>query len=269
VGTTLDPHHQFILAEEERMFTHPRLKAVICNSRMVQADVKARFGLPDSKLPVIYNAVDGERFHPRERKAHKRLRQSLGVPAEARVLLYVGGGYARKGVAQIIRALTKIEANVHAVIVGDDKQASRYVDLARKLDVADRLHIAGAVPDVVPYYGMADLFVLPTLYDPFPNAALEALATGVPVLTSTSCGAAELITEGEQGYCVDALDVDALADRVNRFFAQNDAARARMSVAARAASLPFTPARMAAEYLALYRDLLGEAPAESVEPSAA
>lgn len=260
VGAALDPHHQFILAEEERMFTHARLRAVICNSRMVQTDIKARFGLADAKLPVIYNAVDADRFHPRERKAHKRLRQSLGLPTDARVLMFVGGGFARKGVAQIIRALPKLESSAHAVIVGDDKQVSRYVDLARKLGVDERVHFAGAVPDTVPYYGIADLFVLPTLYDPFPNAALEAMATGVAILTSTTCGAAELIVDGREGYAVDALDVDALADRINGFFAADDATRTTMGEAARAAALPYTPARMADAYLSLYRELMGDAP---------
>jgi UDP-glucose:(heptosyl)LPS alpha-1,3-glucosyltransferase len=263
VGAALDPHHQFILAEEARMFADARLKVVICNSRMVQADIEARFAIARSKLPIIYNAVDGERFHPRERKAHKRLRNALNLPHEARVLMYVGGGFARKGVAQIIRALSKVECQAHAVVVGDDKQSSRYIDLARKLGVQDRLHLTGAVPDTVPYYGIADLFVLPTLYDPFPNAALEALSTGVPVITSTTCGAAELITEGQAGYCVDALDVDGLAHRINTFFALDDAGRTAMSAAARSAATPFTPARMASAYLALYRDLLGESASAS------
>ena len=82
---------------------------------------------------------------------------------------------------------------------------------AARAGVAERVHFAGGQDDVRPWYGAADCFVLATLYDPFPNAALEALASGLPAIVSRQCGAAELVKEGVNGRVVDALDVDALA----------------------------------------------------------
>ena len=82
--------------------------------------------------------------------------------------------------------------------------------LAAKLGLARRVHFLGGQQDVRPLYGVADCFALPTLYDPMPNAALEALACGLPVVTTTTSGAAELIPAGG-GAVVDALDVAGLA----------------------------------------------------------
>jgi len=79
-----------------------------------------------------------------------------------------------------------------------------------KLGIAARVRFVGGVSDVRPFLAAADAFVLPTLYDPFPNAVLEAMAAGLPVVTSTRCGAAEIVAEGETGFVRDALDIDAL-----------------------------------------------------------
>jgi UDP-glucose:(heptosyl)LPS alpha-1,3-glucosyltransferase len=111
----------------------------------------------------------------------------------------------------------------------------------------------GSVSDVRPYLAAADSFMLATLYDPFPNAALEAMASGLPIVTTPGCGAAELVAEGENGFVRDALDVPALAAALSRLdpaSAQRMGARARESVAR------LTPEAMAGEYLALYRRLL-------------
>ena len=76
------------------------------------------------------------------------------------------------------------------VVVGGDRHRARYVSLATTLGVTDRVRFVGAVDDPLPYLAMADAFVLPTLYDPFPNAALEAFATGLPVITLAENGGA-------------------------------------------------------------------------------
>jgi UDP-glucose:(heptosyl)LPS alpha-1,3-glucosyltransferase len=115
------------------------------------------------------------------------------------------------------------------------------------------VRFAGAVSDVKPYYAAADAFVLATLYDPQPNAALEAMACALPVVTTPKCGAAELLAEGESGFVRDALDVPGLAAALDAL----EPGRARaMGDAARAAVLPYTPEAMAREYLALYHRLL-------------
>jgi UDP-glucose:(heptosyl)LPS alpha-1,3-glucosyltransferase len=101
------------------------------------------------------------------------------------------------------------------LVVGRDRKEHGMRALASRLGVADRVRFLGAQEDVRPYYGAADCFALPTLYDPMPNAALEALACGLPTVTTTTCGAAELIHPDINGRVIDALDRGALADALD------------------------------------------------------
>lgn len=249
------PYHRYVLAAERAMFAHPALKAVICNSRLVAAEVARYYGVPADKLQVIYNGVDTEVFHPRLREEFgAATRAALGVPATAPLLLFVGSGFERKGVPQLLRAFAALpQGDAHLAVVGADRKRKAMQALAARLGIAARVHFTGPVKDVRPYYGAADGFVLPTLYDPCPNAALEALACGLPTVTSTTCGAREWIREGENGWVVDAVDGEALTGRLGDLcgLAGNEAARG----AARAAVAGFTLEAMAARLLALYASL--------------
>jgi UDP-glucose:(heptosyl)LPS alpha-1,3-glucosyltransferase len=135
-------------------------------------------------------------------------------------------------------------------VVGRDKDEMLMRKMAQTLGVDDRVLFLGPQVDVKPFYGAADVFALPTLYDPFPNAALEALASGLPLLTTTTCGAAELITAAN-GAVITAGDVAALAANLDSLCAQAPAMRdaARASVA----HLELSP--MAAQLVALYSRL--------------
>jgi UDP-glucose:(heptosyl)LPS alpha-1,3-glucosyltransferase len=138
--------------------------------------------------------------------------------------------------------------------VGRDKHAARYQARARDRGVARRVTFAGPQADPRPYYGAADAFVLPTLYDPCPNAALEAMACGMPIVTSTRSGAAELAQAHEAGFVAPPGDAEQLAAHMRRL--QERALRARLGMNARSAVLPLTAAAMTGQLIALYRDLL-------------
>jgi UDP-glucose:(heptosyl)LPS alpha-1,3-glucosyltransferase len=249
-----NPYHRYVLDAEARVFAHPALEAVICNSRMVRDDIRAQFGFPDERLHVVYNAVDPAEFGPHVRARRDATRAELGASAADVVFLLVGSGYGRKGVAVAIRALARLPGNARLVVVGRDRRAARYAALARRVGVAARIAFAGAQPDPRPYFGAADAFVLPTLYDPLPNAALEALACGLPVVTSTRCGAAELVRAHGAGRVCDALDVDAVAACMAGLL--DGAAREEMGQRALAAVRDLTPDAMSAELVRLYQSLL-------------
>jgi UDP-glucose:(heptosyl)LPS alpha-1,3-glucosyltransferase len=255
LGLRLNPWHRYTLAQERRMFRDPRLKAVICNSRMVRDDIAARFGLAAGRLRVIYNGVDAEAFHPRLAGEHRAaVRSRLGVADNTPVILYVGSGFERKGVAALIDALALLSGSGELWIVGADRREERYRAQARRRGVAGRVRFLGPQRDVKPWLGAADAFALPSLYDPLPNAALEALACGLPVLASRSSGVAELIAEGGSGHVVDAGDVPAMADALARLTAPG--AAAAMRPRARAAVEHLSPHAMAQQLAQLYRSLL-------------
>jgi hypothetical protein len=193
------------------------------------------------------------------------VRAKLGVPDAATVFLLVGSGYARKGVATAIAALARLPADTYLFVVGRDKARRRYKSLAQRLGVAQRVALLGPQEDVRPFYGAADAFVLPTLYDPCPNAALEAMACALPIVTSTKCGAAELVLEHDAGFVCAARDIDALAGHMTTL--TDPQARAALGARAREAVLPLTPAAMTLQLALLYRDLLAAAYA-AAPPSA-
>jgi UDP-glucose:(heptosyl)LPS alpha-1,3-glucosyltransferase len=164
--TEWSPYHRYLLAIERQLFASPLLRAVICNSKMVRQEIHARFGLPEDKLPVVYNAVDSDAFSPALREHRPAVRQALRVPESATLFLLVGSGYARKGVATALRALARLPENTYLVVVGRDKALGSYGRLAKHLRISQRVALLGPREDAKPFYGAADVFVLPTYYDP-------------------------------------------------------------------------------------------------------
>ena len=255
LGIAINPYHAYVRAAERRLFASPRLRAVICNSRMVAGEIRHRFGVDESRLHVIYNGIDLEDFHPALRDRHRSgQRARLGIAADEMTYLLVGSGFERKGVPRLLEAFARLrDKRSRLLVVGADRRIGALLRRADALGLGGRVRFAGPQDEVRPWYAAADCFVLPTLYDPFPNAALEALACGLPVITSASCGAAELIAEGENGYVCDALDVSALADRMQRI---DPAAAVAMGARARASVVSLGIAAMAQRLVALYRSLL-------------
>jgi UDP-glucose:(heptosyl)LPS alpha-1,3-glucosyltransferase len=256
LAARLNPWHRYTLTAEARMFRHAALKAVICNSRMVRDDIAARFAVPEGKLHVIYNGIDLEAFHPRLREQHRsRLRGELGIAETVPLFVYVGSGFERKGVPQLLQAFARMTTrSAQLLVIGRDKRQRQVETAVRRLGLAQRVRFLGGQQDVRPFYGAADAAVLPTLYDPFPNVALETLACGLPLLTSTTCGARELIRQGDNGYVCDALDIPALSGFLDRL-AQPGRATA-MGQAARSSVSDLSLERMAQQLVGLYRSLL-------------
>lgn len=253
------PYHRYVLHAERRLFASRRLKSVICISRMVQDDIRARFGIPIERLPIIYNAVDADQYNPRLRAGRAGTRAALRIADDRVVFLLVGSGYARKGVGRALEALARVPAPAHLVVVGHDRDPSRYRALARRRHVEARVTFAGPQADPKPFYGAADAFLLPTLYDPLSNAVLEALACGLPVITSSRCGAGELVAAHGAGTVCGARDIDAIADAMRALLAPG--VRAVAATHALRAVADLTPGAMATQMLGVYQSMLDARPA--------
>ncbi|NIE72633.1 glycosyl transferase family 1 [Pantoea sp. ICBG 1758] len=254
LSAALSPYHRYVLQAEAEMFNDPSLKAVICNSEMVKRDILRHFTLDAGNIHVIHNAIDSKRFQPATSSLRHAARHQLRLPQDAHVMIYVGSGFERKGLKAAIEAVAQTDR--YLIVVGQDKQLSRYQQLANQLNCLDRLRFAGVQQDVQPFYHAADALLLPTLYDPFPNVVLEAMACGLAVITSTGCGGAEFIRHGEEGFVCDALDIRALKEAVLAVPALSD--DNRMGAAARRRVEPYGPERLADALTSLYQRVLSQ-----------
>jgi len=250
--TSLSAYHRYVMRAEETMFRSPALKKIICNSLMVKNDIMRCFQVPEDKFAVIYNAIDSQRFSPATEEQQQLSRATLQLPATAKVFIYVGSGFERKGLKACIDALAA--TNAHLLVVGQDKQLAHYVSLTRSLGCENRVHFFGVQHNVIPFYHAADGLILPTLYDPFPNVILEAMACGLPVITSMTCGGAEFIVDGEQGFVCDALDIASLTAASAAIPLKTT--DSRMGDAARERILPYSPQQLASQLYTLYQQVL-------------
>jgi UDP-glucose:(heptosyl)LPS alpha-1,3-glucosyltransferase len=192
------PRHAILLSIERRVFADPR-QTIQCNSAMVRNQLAARYGVPDGRLVVIPNGVDLERFHPERRSGATGLRGALSSEAGP-VWLFVGSGFRRKGLDVALQALALSgQAGTLWVVGKDDPDPFR--ERARALGMTSRVRFLGVRHDLEDVYAAADALLLPTRYDAFANVCLEALASGLPVVTSGANGAADLVAEA--GWVVD------------------------------------------------------------------
>ncbi|MGY2798033.1 UDP-glucose:(heptosyl)LPS alpha-1,3-glucosyltransferase [Ewingella americana] len=247
-----DRFHSYVMRAEQEMYAAPELKSVICNAQMIKNEIMADFGLPDEKITVIYNAIDNQKFLPATEALRHQLRQQFNIPQQAHCLIFVGSGFERKGLEAAIRAVAPTDSIL--LVVGQDKDEKRYRGLAQSLGCEQRIRFMGVQKQTLPFYQAADALLLPTLYDPFPNVILEAMSCGLPVITSQTCGGAEFIQQGVNGFVFDALDVKSLAESIQEL--PVIALGSDMAEAARARIIEETPARLSGQLLDLYRRIL-------------
>lgn len=243
-------YHRIVLALERRLLTStPRIVAI---ARMGKSEIERLYGVPSGRVVVIYNGVDLERFHPRNRLRHRTTaREEIGILADAWLALFVGSGFERKGLRTAIEALTALGDPAARLVVVGRGDATAYRVLAERLGVAPQIVWLGPRPDVERWYGAADIVVLPSRYEPFGNVHLEALASGLPVITTTRAGGAEIIDERRNGAVVDPLDARSIAAALERFRAESIGT---VTDAARRAAEPFTFAAQVADFTRLYRE---------------
>lgn len=251
--TWLSPFHHLLLAQERRMFASPRLRTVIAISRLVRDDILRHYPDTRARIEVIYNGVDLKRFHPSLRDLHRQaMRARYGIGDSSPLLLFVGSGFERKGLATVIHALSGLPDEIRLIVAGKDGRR-RYERLAEQLGVGQRVVFAGPQQNIEPFYGMADAFVFPSLYEPFGNVVLEAMASGLPAVVSETCGGADLIDD--RRFVLDALDIPAWCEAIDAVLTGNrDGTLGRQ---ARQRAETMTLDRMAMEMETLYCSLLG------------
>lgn len=205
--------HRELLALEKRMFSPDHSRRIIANSRMVRDEIVRIYGYPEERIDVIPNGYDAPQFRPEWRTVR---REELGIAAEAFVVLFAGSGWERKGLDVAIEAVER-SAFATLLVAGKGKPHR----------ASERVKFLGPRKGLAADFAAADVFVLPTVYDPFSNACLEALAAGLPVVTTTANGFSEIIEDGTHGSIVEPGDAAAIAERLEFWRTRAAAARDR------------------------------------------
>lgn len=238
---------------ERRALCQPQTRRVIAVSNLVRENMAEFYGRTHG-VEVVYHGTDIERFHPANRdRFRKVVRQSVGVPEGQFLALYVGD--LKKGAVAAVRAVARTPGAVLLIVSGSDTTQVKAV--AVEAGVSDRVIFHPHSKQVEMFFAAADVFVFPTVYDPFGLVITEAMASGLPVVTSQAAGAAELITPGVNGFVTDQpWDADAIAAHLAALRDSSDL-RERVGTAARHRVEPFTWDHTAVETLAVYHSTVG------------
>ena len=218
--------HQDILRLEKVLLDDRRAERVIANSQMVKSEIVDLYNYRPDRIDVIRNGVPLKDylFDPAMRE---KMRVELGVGADELAILFVGSGWERKGLRYAIAAVESIKnRKVRLVVAGRGSQADFPSGATRFL---------GEVADLCPLYAAADIFILPTIYDPFSNASLEALASGLPVITTRANGFSEVMEDKIHGSIIDQPDdVTALREAIELWSDPTRRSAARSAILKRA-----------------------------------
>ena len=202
----LNHKHRDMLQLEEALFKNRGAGRVIVNSHMVKSEIVDLYHYPADKIDIVQNGVPLEKFRF-DPELREKSRTDLKLKPDQIALLFAGSGWERKGLLFAIEAMQLCRnRNMRLFVAGRGDQRSYK---------SKRVQFLGEVPDLVRIYAAADIFILPTIYDPFSNACLEGLACGLPVITTRANGFSEIIEDGVHGSIVDfANDLVGLRDAI-------------------------------------------------------
>ncbi|MBI5746246.1 MAG: glycosyltransferase [Nitrospirae bacterium] len=207
----------FNLVFEKRILQSGMCRLVIANSNLCRQQAESYYSVHPERIEVIYNGVDLDTFNRGAKMFRSEIRKSYNIPEDAPLLLFVSMNFSRKGLSELIRSLPLVRTSfpgLRLMVVGKGDPVP-YRKTARALGLEEALVFVGPAKETAPFYGAADLFVLPTHYDPFANVCLEAMACGLPVVTTRQNGASELIEEGVNGYIIDRADkIDDMVKKI-------------------------------------------------------
>ncbi len=212
---------------------------VVVPSNLVKGHLFQHYDMDAEKVRVIPNAIDPDRFTAYDRPMLRaQLRDALGIQPNEVVGLFCGHNYRLKGLGPLLQAWMQLESPAHLLVCGG-QNLHAYQRLIQQKGLADRIHFLGFVADVRQPFFAADFLVHPTFYDPCALVTLEALACGLPVITSAANGAAELLPPALARHVIsDPHDTNCLVQHIQHFC--QDAYRQTLARSARQAALAWT-----------------------------
>ncbi len=225
---------RFLVWLEHKQYSSKRLSRIIAISDMMKNDIIRHHNVDPQKITVVYNGVDLQRFNPTNKiKYRNSIRKKLSLGNDF-VILYVSNNFRLKGLSVLIKAMgefKKSHNNFKVLIIGRSRD-SAYRKLGITMNCQKNLIFLGHVDGIEKYYAASDICVHPTFYDTYSLVVIEAMASGLPVITTSFAGASGIIDNGKDGFVIsDPSDYLALSEKTKLLF--NDDFREKASIAAR------------------------------------
>ena len=251
VSPVIRPRNGVVRAIERLQFRPGCFARLIAVTEQVRRDLVAAHSVPEELVEVMPPPVDLDAFAS---PGGREIRRELQAGSDDPVLLFVGHDFERKGLPDAVAALAGLPDGARLIVLGDgDARAARA--LAEQLGVGRRVHFVGRSDRPQRYYRAADLLVMPTLHDPWGIPLVEAMAAGLPSITTRFAGAAELVDAVGAGVVLREPGPETLAQAVESLMTDPER-RARMSEAGRGAIAPFGVKEQAERTLAIYEQAL-------------
>jgi UDP-glucose:(heptosyl)LPS alpha-1,3-glucosyltransferase len=209
---------------EDTPYRRKNFRKIIAISDMVKHDMVRWYQIPEERIHVIYNGVDIERFHPRNRQFRGEVRRRHGIGDEL-VILFVSNNFRMKGLGCLMNALADLKKEgpppFKLLVLGRDRQEP-HLRLAKKIGILEETVFAGSTNESEKYYGASDLLAHPSFYDACSLTVFEALASGLPVITTSTNGASGILSHGEDGWVIgEPMNGDELRMAI-RYFSKEE-----------------------------------------------
>jgi len=257
----LSLHDRATASVEKRLMANPRCRCYMPVSHLAAEKVREAYDIDDETVRVVHPGIDRERFLSVEREACRgELCRRFGIDAKARIVLFVSMNFEIKGLDRIMRAVAAAQKHdpnrpITLVIAGKGDER-KYRRLAAEEGIADSVVFTGVWTDRLErLYAAGDLFMMLSRFDTFGITVLEAMASSLPVIISTTVGARDVVTNGVNGFIIgDDDDTEAVAARIDESL--RDETRAAMGRAARETAANHTWDAVAETIEGLYRHYL-------------
>ena len=213
-----NPLHHIVLSMEGELLRERAYKRLIALTPSVLGDLQRFYGVPSEDVDILPNGYKSDEFHVGLRELYRlEKRREIGVPLDAWVVLFVANEWERKGLLPLMEAIAALDdANIHLVAVGRLPQ-SMVQRKAADLGLLGRVHMVSSTSSVNRWFGMADVFALPTVYEAWGMVVIEAMASGLPVLTSSLAGASEAVEIGKNGFLLkEPRSVEEIVDGMEK-----------------------------------------------------
>jgi UDP-glucose:(heptosyl)LPS alpha-1,3-glucosyltransferase len=199
---------------DKKIYTSSRTKKIVAISTNIAHELHTRYDLPPEKVVVICNGVDENTYIANPKIPLKEdACQHLAVPCDKKIIGFCSTNFELKGLRYLILTLSKLPDDYHVLVAGK-RNSAKYERYAAQLGVHERVHFLGRIDNMPFFYACVDVLAHPSFYDTFGNVVAEALATGIPVITTRWTGAKDLIRESQNGFIVDPKNTDEFAKAV-------------------------------------------------------